>query len=91
MRPCCSSPPACCGGGPPIDDRRWCLLGLGAWVALQIAALAYGRAGSVWASRYFDIFTVGLLVNGACALVLWRMSARRAPQASRLSSGSPWR
>jgi hypothetical protein len=63
---------------PAIDDRRWCLLGLGAFVALQIAALAYGRAGSVSASRYFDIFTVGLLVNGACALVLWRMSGRRA-------------
>jgi hypothetical protein len=63
---------------PGIDDRRWCLLGLGAWVALQIAALAYGRAGGVWASRYFDIFTVGLLVNGACALALWRMSARNA-------------
>jgi hypothetical protein len=62
----------------PIDDRRWCLLGLGAWVALQIAALAYGRAAGVWASRYFDIFTVGLLVNAACALVLWRTNWRRA-------------
>jgi hypothetical protein len=63
---------------PAVDDRRWCLLGLGAWVALQIAALAYGRAGGVWASRYFDIFTVGLLVNGACALLLWRTHWRRA-------------
>jgi hypothetical protein len=63
---------------PAIDDRRWCLLGLGAFVALQIAALAYGRAGGVWASRYFDIFTIGLLVNGACALTLWRMSGRKA-------------
>ena len=31
----------------------------------------------MWASRYFDIFTVGLMVNGACALALWRMSAPR--------------
>jgi hypothetical protein len=63
---------------PSIDDRRWCLLGLGAWVTLQIAALAYGRAGGVWASRYFDIFTVGLMVNGACALMLWRTRWHRA-------------
>jgi hypothetical protein len=62
---------------PPMHDHRWFLLGLGAWVALQIAALAHGRAAGVWSSRYFDIFTVGLLVNGACALALWHRLARR--------------
>ena len=64
---------------PDIADRRWCLLGLGAWVALQIAIIAYGRANAVlWSSRYFDIFTVGFMVNGACVFALMRTDPQRA-------------
>lgn len=62
---------------PAIDDRRWLYLGAGAWVGLQVVSLAYGRATGVWAPRYFDIFTLGLVVNAVCLLHL-QLTARPA-------------
>lgn len=38
-----------------ISDRAWVAVGICAWVAIQIAMLAYGR-GTVIAVRYFDMF-----------------------------------
>ena len=70
---------------PGVADRRWCLLGLGAWVALQIMAIAYGRASAVWASRYYDIFTFGLVVNGACALALCALAPARIAAVARVA------
>lgn len=54
----------------PVTDPRWFLVTTGIWVALQIAALGYGRSGMM-APRYFDIFMPGILINAACVLVLW--------------------
>lgn len=70
---------------PGVADRRWCLLGLGAWVALQMLAISYGRATAVWASRYYDIFTFGLAVNAACMLALMRLGPRRHDTARRIA------
>jgi hypothetical protein len=70
---------------PGVTDRRWCLLGLGAWVALQMIAISYGRATAVWASRYYDIFTFGLVVNGACALALMRIAPVRIATVARVA------
>jgi hypothetical protein len=55
----------------PIGDWRWLYIGIGAWWALQIVSFAYGRsAGGFYASRYCDIFIIGILVNAACLLHL---------------------
>jgi hypothetical protein len=55
---------------PPLADRRWLSVALVGWVALQAAAVAYGRAVNGTTSRYLDVLAVGLLLNGACLLYL---------------------
>jgi hypothetical protein len=55
-----------------IDDRRWFVMALGAWVAAQIFALSYGRIGGATESRYADIFLIGIALNGAALLYLLR-------------------
>ena len=55
---------------PRLVDRQWLLVALASWAALQMAAIAYGRAAGPDASRYFDLYTTGVLLNGACLLYL---------------------
>jgi hypothetical protein len=50
---------------PTSNDPIWISLGVGLWVATQLASLAYGRAVAVTASRYLDIVLVGLVANFA--------------------------
>jgi hypothetical protein len=45
-------------------------LGFGLWIILQSAATAYSRAAIIYSSRYFDIYSYGLLVNFICILIL---------------------
>lgn len=62
---------------PPIADRQWLLPALAGWSVLQMAAIAYGRATVPTNSRYFDLFLIGVLLNGASLLYLvttWRDS-----------------
>jgi hypothetical protein len=61
---------------PDMSDRRWLLLGLGLWIALQLVAIAHSRGAAVTAPRYLDLIVFGLLVNGACAFVLAQESQR---------------
>ena len=46
------------------------LVALGGWTALQIAAIAYGRAAVPMAPRYFDTYVFGTILNAACLLYL---------------------
>lgn len=39
---------------PPISDRAWVVVGIAAWIAIQLGLLAYGR-GTLIAVRYMDI------------------------------------
>lgn len=57
---------------PPVGDRSWFVFSLGLWVFGQILAIAYGRAHGVLASRYLDLFAVGILLNAYCLMVLFR-------------------
>jgi hypothetical protein len=57
-----------------LADNRWVFLAFGAWLALQIVAVAYGRAAWTQAPRYVDLFAAGLLLNGACVLSFVRLS-----------------
>jgi hypothetical protein len=43
---------------------------MGLWLFGQFASMAYGRAASVTASRYLDIFAVGLVINFSVLLIL---------------------
>ena len=58
---------------PPPGDRRWLVVGLAGWGALQAAAIAYGRAAGPTAPRYLDIFTIALVLDLACLLYLLRI------------------
>lgn len=55
---------------PPLADRRWFLLAFAGWTTLQAAATAYARAAGPSLSRYLDLFSIFLLLNGACLLYL---------------------
>ena len=63
---------------PGINDRRWCVLALAAWLALQLLALSYGRPGGTPESRYNDIFIIGTVLNAAVWLYLLRTAAPRS-------------
>jgi hypothetical protein len=49
----------------PIADGRWVLVAIGGWAALLILAAAQARGISALSSRYYDLFLIGLLANGA--------------------------
>ncbi|MBI2441547.1 MAG: hypothetical protein HYV35_09265 [Lentisphaerae bacterium] len=51
-------------------------LGLGLWILLQIAAIAFGRYGAGIASRHTVILSLGILLNFFCAVLLWQAHAR---------------
>lgn len=57
-----------------LTEWHWVVLALAGWSALQMLALAYGRAVDPLASRYLDTILVGLLINAAAGL--WLLSAR---------------
>jgi hypothetical protein len=59
-------------GRHAIEDRRWFILALGVWMAVQVFALAYGRLGAQSESRYADIFLVGATLGAATWLYLLR-------------------
>jgi len=48
---------------PSLGARGWFVVGLGIWLAAQMASIAYGRAVGILASRYFDIVLIGLPLN----------------------------
>jgi hypothetical protein len=52
------------------DRSVWIYFLIGLWTAMQAAAIAYGRATGVQASRYSDILVVNLTLNVACLLYL---------------------
>jgi hypothetical protein len=67
---------------PPLPDRRWLLLAFAGWAILQMAATAYARAAAPSSSRYLDLFSILLLMNGACLLCLFgnfKRSRQRDP------------
>jgi len=72
---------------PGLTDGRWFYIALGAWLALQLAALSFARAGGTIQSRYTDIFVIGVILNFAALLFL---SADRAEPRQRrfLSCGA---
>jgi len=75
---------------PPISDWHWTYLGLGAWIAMQILAFAYGRtAGAFYASRYHDILLIGTLLNAACLIYLLLTNAR-VLQSKALAGAAVW-
>ena len=53
---------------PPLANRRWFVVALTVWTVLQAVVLAYGRSVGPTASRYLDVFTVGVVLNFACLL-----------------------
>ncbi|MFZ5496124.1 MAG: hypothetical protein ACOZE5_12415 [Verrucomicrobiota bacterium] len=65
------------------------LLGLAAWVLLQVLATAYtrGAGGGMPSARYADTLAFGLLVNGLALAWLW---PRLAPAVTRSGLGVAW-
>jgi hypothetical protein len=61
----------------------WTVVGIGAFVWLQMVSLAYGRAGGVTGSRYLDMLSVSLALNFIAFLFLVR-------QLSHASSRRTW-
>jgi hypothetical protein len=47
----------------PRTHLCWALVGIGTFIWLQIASLAYGRAGGVTSSRYLDVLSISLALN----------------------------
>jgi hypothetical protein len=47
----------------PRTHLCWPLVGIGTFIWLQIASLAYGRVGGVTSSRYLDVLSVSLALN----------------------------
>ena len=60
---------------PAITDRRWLVVALTGWSILNAAALAYGRALLPISSRYFDLYSITLVLNCACLLSLVRSTS----------------
>src|SRR6266581_4234769 len=48
----------------------WFVFAMCLWVIGQILSIGYGRAVGVLSSRYLDVFSIGLIVNFVCILIL---------------------
>ncbi|MBV9128612.1 MAG: hypothetical protein JO117_11060 [Verrucomicrobia bacterium] len=48
---------------PPKENCIWFALGMQVWTILQIASVAYGRADYPLASKYLDVFIIGVVMN----------------------------
>jgi hypothetical protein len=72
---------------PPLADRRWLLLAFAGWAILQMAATAYARAAAPSSSRYLDLFSIFLLINGACLLYLFG-DFKKSRQRDRIAFGA---
>jgi hypothetical protein len=56
---------------PPVNDYKWFLLTLIVWTFGQAVSVAYGRANlEILASRYLDLFAMGILVNFVCLILI---------------------
>jgi len=75
---------------PPLADRRWLLVALTGWVALQAAATAYGRATGPTASRYLDVFAIALPLNEACLLHFWHAPEKAWLRRLAFSASAVW-
>ena len=67
---------------PHLTDRRWLVPTLTGWTALQVLAMAYGRATGPLEPRYLDMYAILLLLNAVCVLYfvgLSRSSWMRRP------------
>jgi hypothetical protein len=58
-----------------VTRPEWFAMLLALWVILQILSIAYVRSRAPTVSRYFEIFLLGLLINGLCMLSLERQRA----------------
>jgi hypothetical protein len=62
-----------------LRDPAWRLVAIVAWLALQSASLAYGRAAAAVMSRYLDLLALGVVANlGAIVLLLAAAPGRRS-------------
>jgi hypothetical protein len=55
-------------GSITANAAVWLCLGIGIWVLAQHASLAYARALGIYASRYLDLKSLGLIVNFAAMI-----------------------
>lgn len=55
---------------PPANNYRWFLAALVIWLMAQSFSIAWGRATINRSPRYLDTFTVGVLANFACLLLI---------------------
>jgi uncharacterized membrane protein len=67
---------------PGISDPRWFYVAIAAWVALQLIAVSFARAGDALQSRYTDNFLIGTILNFAALLLL--IGDRVEPQRRKL-------
>lgn len=61
-----------------VDHRALLQIALGGWVLIQLFTLSYSRAEGVLASRYMDIYAIGLVLNLLMALHIIRLSSAKA-------------
>lgn len=54
----------------PANNPFWFLAALALWHFVQAMTIAYGRVIIVLSSRYLDIFSIGVLVNFTCLIIL---------------------
>ena len=52
------------------QHMTWFVFAMCLWVIGQILSIGYGRAVGVLSSRYLDVFSIGLLTNFVCILIL---------------------
>ncbi|MEI7707647.1 MAG: hypothetical protein WCI90_05200 [Chlorobium sp.] len=55
---------------PSTDDYSWFVFSLSLWVLAQIFATAFSRGSGILTSRYLDILSIGILLNGYCILFM---------------------
>lgn len=72
---------------PPAESRLWFLAALIGWALVQTVIIAYSRAACALATRYLDLFSIGILTNLACAI--WLAQDRLHKRHAWMAAGAP--
>src|ERR1700677_1237516 len=56
---------------PAANNPKWFLIALIIWMAGTASSIAYGRVNDPLLSRYLDLFTISILIDFSCLLVIF--------------------
>jgi len=60
-----------------INDKMWFLIAMITWMFAQTVSISYGRCLGNMISRYLDLYAIGVFINFACVLAIFKIVSEK--------------